>query len=43
MCTPRRYAIFLALNVDRTSDLQIFNLTLSELSYPRNVVMSDLT
>ena len=32
----------LAVNVDRTRDLQILSLTLSQLSYPRNFVMSDL-
>jgi hypothetical protein len=26
-----------AVSVDRTRDLQIFSLTLSQLSYPRNV------
>ena len=29
--------VFDAVNVDRTRDLQIFNLTLSHLSYPRNL------
>ena len=42
MCTPQRYSILLAVNVYRTRDLQIFSLTLSQLSYARNVVMSDL-
>jgi hypothetical protein len=28
-----------AVSVDRTRDLQIFSLTLSQLSYPRNLVM----
>ena len=42
MCTTLRDRIILAVNVDRTRDLQIFSLTLSQLSYPRNVVMSDL-
>ena len=30
------------MNVDPTCDLQIFSLTLSQLSYPRNVVRSHL-
>ena len=42
MSTPQRYSIFLAVNVDQTRDLKIFSLTLSQLSYPRNVVMTDL-
>ena len=42
MCTPLRHNIILTVNVDRTHDLQIFNLTLSQLSYPRNVVMIDV-
>ena len=42
MCSPQRYSIVLAVNMDRTRDLQIFSLTLSQLSYPRNVVMTDV-
>ena len=42
MCT-QRYSIFLAVNIDRTRHLQIFSLKLSQVSYPRNVVMSELT
>ena len=42
MCTPQRYSIVLGVNVYRTRDLQIFNLLVSQLSYPRNVVMTDL-
>ena len=42
MCTPLRHSTFLAVNVDRTRDLQIFSLTLSHLSYTRNVVGSNL-
>ena len=42
MCTPQRYSIVLAVNVDRSRDLHIFSLTFSQLSYPRNVVMSGL-
>ena len=34
--------IILAVNVDWTHDLKIFNLTLSQLSYPHNVVMSNM-
>ena len=34
--------MFIAVKVDRTRDLPIFNLTISQLSYPRNVVRSDL-
>ena len=30
------------VNVDRTRDLHIFSLTLSKLTYPHNVVMSEL-
>ena len=30
------------VNVDQTHDLQIFSLTISQLSYPRNVVMIDM-
>ena len=30
------------MNVDQTHDLQIFNLMLSQLSYPRNMVRSHL-
>ena len=42
MCTPLRHRIILAVNVNQTRDLQIFSLTLSQLSYPRNVVMTDV-
>ena len=31
----RKCLLPFAVNVDRTRDLQIFNLTLSQLSYPR--------
>ena len=40
MCTPLRHKIIVAVNVDRTRDLQIFSVTLSQLRYPRNVVMN---
>ena len=30
------------VNVDQTHDLQIFSLTISQLSYTRNVVMIDM-
>ena len=42
MCTTLRHMIILAVNVDQTRDLQIFILTLSQLSYPRNVGLSDM-
>ena len=42
MCTPQRYSILFAVNVYRTRDLQILNLMVSKLSYPRIVVMNDL-
>ena len=42
MCTTLRESINGAVNVDQTRELQIFSMTLSQLSYPRNVVMSDL-
>ena len=42
LCTPLRNRIIVAVNVDRKSDLQIFSVMLSELSYPRTVVMPDL-
>ena len=42
MCTPLRYSIFFAVNEVQTLDLHIFNLTLSHLSYTRNVVGSNL-
>ena len=41
MSTPQRYFISLAMNMDRIRALQIFSLTLSQLSYPRSVVMSN--
>ena len=42
MCTTLKDRIILAVNVDQTRDVQIFSMTLSQLSYARNVVMSDL-
>ena len=39
MSNPLKHNIIIAMNVDRTRDLQIFSLTLSQLSYPRNVVI----
>ena len=42
MCTPLRHRIILAVNVDRTLDLKIFSLTLSQLSYSRHVVISNM-
>ena len=42
MCTPLRHSIFLAVNVDRARDLQIFSMTVSPLSYAHNMLLSDL-
>ena len=42
MCTPLRHRIIPAVNVDRTGEFEIFILKLSQLSYPRNVLMSDM-
>ena len=42
MCTPLRHSTYHAVNADWARDLQILSLTLSQLSYPRNVVTSDL-
>ena len=42
MCTPLSHRIILAVNVDRTLDLKIFSLTLSQLSYSRHVVISNM-
>ena len=42
MCTPLSHRIILAVNLDWTHDLKIFNLTLSQLSYSRHVVISNM-
>ena len=42
MWTPLRPRNILAINVDRTLDPKIFSLTLSQLSYSRNVVLSNM-